>query len=245
VLHPLTQEVLLVLELSSRVSDVLDRCSYPDYQVLRTLQTLIRRGMVELRAGTATPEPPTGGLFGVALAARLRDWLDQGRPRDAAPLDAKVVFFAPALEVGRAFTALLARLPGVESTPRGGSPGLWPRLRIPVDDEVSIEVIEAPSAPRFAAAWPLAVHGALAALFVHAGGLEASVDALRGAIEQIGALPRARSFHLVLDEKGPEAIAQLCERLALFDDRNVLAVSPENPRDAGPALRELLARWLP
>ena len=84
VLHPLTQEVLLVLELSSRVSDVLDRCSFPDYQVLRTLQTLIRRGMVELRAGAAAPEQPTGGVFGVALAARLRDWLDQGRPREAA-----------------------------------------------------------------------------------------------------------------------------------------------------------------
>jgi len=32
VLHPLTQEVLLVLELSTRVSEVLDRCSFPDYK---------------------------------------------------------------------------------------------------------------------------------------------------------------------------------------------------------------------
>ena len=118
VLHPLTQEVLLVLELSSRVSDVLDRCSFPDYQVLRTLQTLIRRGMVELRADSAAPEPPAGGLFGPALAARLRDWLDQGRPRDAAPIDAKVVLFASEPEAARTFAALLARLPGVEQTPR-------------------------------------------------------------------------------------------------------------------------------
>jgi Domain of unknown function (DUF4388) len=245
VLHPLTQEVLLVLELSSRVSDVLDRCSYPDYQVLRTLQTLIRRGMVELRAGAAAPEQPTGGLFGVALAARLRDWLDQGRPREAPALDAKVVFFAAQPEVGRNLTSLLARMPGVESSARGERPGVWPRLRIPVDEEVGLEVIEAPSAARYAPVWPIAVHGALAVLFVHAGGIDASVDALRGAAEQVAALPRARCCHLLLDEKGPHAIAELCERLALFDDRNVLAVAPENPRNAGPLLRELLSRWLP
>ena len=119
--------------------------------MLRTLQTLIRRGMVELRADTTTPEPPAGGLFGAALAA----------------------------------------------------------------------------------------------LFVHGSGIEMSVDALRRAIEQVGALPRARCFHLLLDEKGSENVAALCGRLALFDDRNVLAVSPDHPRNAGPALRDLLARWLP
>ena len=53
----------------------------------------------------------------------------------------------------RAFTSLIARLPGVESIARGQTAGVWPRLRIPVDDEVSLEVIEAPAAARFAPAW--------------------------------------------------------------------------------------------
>ena len=39
VIHPLTQEVLMVLEHYTRVSEILDHCSYPDYQVLRTLHT--------------------------------------------------------------------------------------------------------------------------------------------------------------------------------------------------------------
>ena len=77
------------------------------------------------------------------------------------------------------------------------------------------------------------MHGALAALFVHAGGIEASVDALRGAVEQVGALPRARCFHLLLDEKGPHAIAELCERLALFDDRNVARGLPGESAQRG------------
>jgi CheY-like chemotaxis protein len=249
VLHPLTQEVLLVLELSSRVSEVLDRCSFPDYQVLRTLQTLIRRGMVELRADSAAPESPTGGLFGPALAARLRDWLDQGRPRDAAPIDAKVVLFASEPEAARAFAALLARLPGVEQTPRGGhdASAVASMLRIPVDDEVAIEVFEIPANPRFAALWPLAAHGALATGFVHGGGIEVSVAALRAAVDQVSALPRTRCFHVLLDEKDrdPRAIAALCEKLGLFDDRHALAVWPERPSEAATVLRELLTRLLP
>jgi CheY-like chemotaxis protein len=245
VLHPLTQEVLLSLELSSRVSEILDRCSFPDYQVLRTLQTLIRRGMVEMRAESATPEPPAGGLFGPALAARLRDWLDQGRLRDAPAVDAKVVLFASDPEVGRTLATLFARLPGIEHTPRNGAGEIAPVLRIPVDDDVAIEVIEAPAAPRFAPVWPVAAHGALATLFVHGGGIDASVASLRLAIDQVGALPRARCFHVLLDEKSKRSVGALCEKLGLFDDRHAFAVSPERPDQAPAALRELLARLLP
>jgi CheY-like chemotaxis protein len=245
VLHPLTQEVLLALELSGRVQDVLDRCSFPDYQVLRTLQTLIRRGMVELRADTAGPETPAAGLFAPALVARLRDWLEQGRPRDAAPLDAKVVLIASQPEARRALISLLARLPGVEHTPRGEVAGVWPTLRIAVDEEVAIELIEVPAAARFAPVWPIAAHGALATIFVHGGGVDASVAALRPAIDEIAALPRTRCFHLLVEEKDPQAVRTLCERLALYDDRSVLVVSPERPDAAAASLRELLARLLP
>src|SRR5262249_46341021 len=246
VLHPLTQEVLLVLELSSRVSDVLDRCSFPDYQVLRTLQTLVRRGMVELRADSAAPEAPVGGLFGAALAARLRDWLDQGRPRDAAPIDAKVVVFASDPEAGRALASLLARLPGIEPVSTGASPAaVSPVLRIPVDGDVAIELISVPADPRFAPLWPLAAHGALAVWFAHGGGVERSVAALHAAAEQVAAMPRMRCFHVLLDEKGRNRLGSLCEKLGLFDDRNALAISPEHPDEAAIALRELLTRLLP
>ena len=102
-------------------------------------------------------------------------------------------------------------------------------LRIPVDDEVAIEVFEVPAAPRFAALWPLAAHGALATWFVHGSGIEASVSALRAAVDQVGALPRARCFHVLLDEKSKRSVGSLCEKLGLFDDRHALAIPPERP----------------
>ncbi|MGY8738993.1 MAG: response regulator, partial [bacterium] len=55
--HPLTQEILRLLESAERVSDVVDNCTHPDYQVLRTLHTLAERGIVEFgRARLVPPE---------------------------------------------------------------------------------------------------------------------------------------------------------------------------------------------
>ena len=61
-----------MLDLTDCVQDVLDRCSYPDYQVLRTPQTLVHRGMVEVLDGRASTHhaPP----LSPGLAARVRDF---------------------------------------------------------------------------------------------------------------------------------------------------------------------------
>jgi len=243
-LHPVTQEVLLVLELSDRVQDVVDRCSYPDYQVLRTLQTLARRGMVELHGEGESPERPRAGLFSPAVAARLRDWLDQGRSRDAAPVDAKVPVWASDAAALGALVERLGRLPGAARTAAGRA-GVTPLLRVPLDFEVGVELLGVPTAAGFAPIWPLCAHGALAALFVHAGAVEGSVEALGPAIEAASRSPRARVFHLLLDEKQENGAAELCERLGLFDDRFVLRLPLEPPDAAEAALRELLGRLVP
>jgi hypothetical protein len=246
VLHPLTQEVLLTLEISDRVQDVLDRCSYPDYQVLRTLHTLIRRGMVELRQRAPRPESNGKGVFSSALAARLRDWMEQARPRTALPADAKILMIASEPGAVRALTALLERLPGAETTTMTGAPGVQSLVRLPVDEEISIELVEAPPEKRFAPVWPLAAHGAIATLFVHCGSPVQSVDALRSAFNTVCAMPRTRAFHLLLQEKEREERVQaLCERLSLFDDRSVFTLSPEAGGDVTTRLREILSQLLP
>ena len=89
VIHPLTQEVLVVLELYTRVRDVVDHCSYPDYQVLRTLQTLIARGMLEQRRDSAVSEIPRDArFFSSSHASRLREWLAASQPRGGSASDA-------------------------------------------------------------------------------------------------------------------------------------------------------------
>jgi len=242
VLHPLTQEVLLVLELSDRVQDVLDRSSFPDYQVLRTLLTLIRRGIVELRADAAV-EPGSGaGYFTPAMAARLRDWLDQGRPRGAAPADAKVVVVASRSEAAAALASQLQRLPGAEMTGHVGR-GIAHLGRTPVDDEIGIEWIGVPASRRYAPVWALAAHGALATLVLHADPIEQSMALLRPALSAIGARPRTRLIHVILREKDPAVHGDVvCESPALFEDRPVVTLPIELRERAEGALRELIGR---
>jgi CheY-like chemotaxis protein len=244
VLHPLTQEVLLLLELSDRVEDVLDRCSFPDYQVLRTLYTLIRRGMVELRGEPGGER--SAGLFAAGPAARLREWVEQGRPRGAQPVDAKVLVIGSDAGALRAFATLLGRLPGAEVAPEASAPVVTTLGRLPVDEDLAIELIEAPATERFAAVWPLAAHGALATVFIHAGPADRSIAALKPAHVVIDAMPRTRTLHVLLQDKEDRApVETVCERLGLYDDRSVLTIEQEQPDRAMTMLRELLARLLP
>ena len=76
IVHPLTQEVLLLLELYSTVREIVDQCSFPDYQVLRTLHTLADREIIDVgRAPIAAPistPDDDAGLFNDAQIRRLR-----------------------------------------------------------------------------------------------------------------------------------------------------------------------------
>jgi CheY-like chemotaxis protein len=239
-LHPLTQEVLLALELTDRVQDVLDRCSYPDYQVLRTLQTLVHRGMVEVLATQAHGEQVAA--LSPGLAARVRDWLEAGRPRGGAH-DAKLLLFASEPGASRALASPMSRLPGAEAALATPGAVMAPAGRVALDEEVGIEFVEVSAAARHAPVWPLALHAALAVVFVHTGPPERSVEMLRPALEAMARRPRARMLHLLLQEKdAPVSAASLAERLGLLDDRPIVVLPLERPDEAAESIRELMRR---
>lgn len=45
-LRPITQEIFLLLEFYPRVSDIIDRNTFPDYEVMRTIMTLLSKGII-------------------------------------------------------------------------------------------------------------------------------------------------------------------------------------------------------
>jgi hypothetical protein len=253
VIHPLTQEVLVVLELFTRVQDVVDHCSYPDYQVLRTLHTLIGRGMIELRRGPG-PEETQGadaGLFAPAHVARLREWLELGMPRGTPMRDAKLLVVASDAGATRDFVRMLARLPGVTIDERFtlgsySADDLTPLGRITVDGELGIELLHTPIAPRFAPLWPLAGHGALGALFLLSGPASRAVEAVRPTLEALRRLPRSRNFSLLLLEKGERVVPEdVRENLSLLDQGSLFLIPLESFEKSGLLLREMLQRVLP
>ena len=253
VIHPLTQEVLVVLEHFTRVQDVVDRCSYPDYQVLRTLHTLIRRGMIELRRGPGPAEIPDAdaGLFAPAHVARLREWLEAGMPRGVPARDAKLLVVASDAGATRDFVRMLARLPGVAIDERFtlgsyAADDLLPIGRIEVDAEIGIELWHTPIASRFAPLWPVAGHGALGALFLLSGPASRAVDSVRPTLEALRRLPRSRSFSLLLLEKGERVVPEeVRENLSLLDQGSLFLIPLESFEKSSSLLREMLQRVLP
>lgn len=250
--HPLTQEVLLLLEIYTRVRDVVDHCSFPDYQVLRTLRTLVERGMVEIRAGRAPiAAPGSDGLFAPAQARRLRDWLDVARGRGRGPRDAKLLVLSASAGATADFVRLLRGLAGarVEGSFAGGSfspDDLAPLGRIPVDEDVGLELVHVPVGQAFAPLWRVAAHGALGTLTLLEGSVEAANAAVDGPLGVLREMPRSRIFHVLLLRKDERALPEeLRENLQLIDDASLFLVALESGKEPAAVLRSLFNRVLP
>ncbi len=247
--HPLTQEVLLLLELYSLVGEVVDHSSYPDYQVLRTLQSLIERGLVELRSGAPAP-PPTRGVFHPAQVRRLREWLRGARAEGGAQRDAKVLVTASEPEALLSFQSLLAELPGVQPHPamaQGVPAGeVTPLARLAVDDQLGIEFVWVPSEPAYAPLWPLAGYQALGTLLLMAGAPDQAgprVGAVREALLQT---PGARVFHLLLMREGDAPAAeQVRNNLEWLDDSEFFLIPIERDKAPTDLLRNAVSRLVP
>jgi len=249
VVHPLTQEVLLLLELYSQVGELVDHSSFPDYQVLRTLQTLVQRGIVEVRAGAPVPSPESG-LFRAAQVRRLREWLGGGRPDALRTRDAKLLVVSSHADATRDFLQVLQGVPGLQPHPRmaEGIPAdaLGPLARLRVDGDVGLEFVHVPSHSSYAPLWPLAGHGALGILLLLGGPMADPAAALRPLAESMRALPRARLLHLLLVRPGDAGIAHEIRRNVDVAEESTLVVLPlEARREPVEMLRSAFSRLLP
>jgi len=251
-IHPLTQEVLLLLEIYSKVQDVVDRCSFPDYQVLRTLQTLAGRGMIEIRKPEAPQTALTEAerLFSPAQAHRLREWL--GRlSASGSGHQAKLLVVSADEGATHDFVRLLRGLPGVrlEGAFAGGTfsnDDLAPIGRLPVDAETALELVHVPADSRYAPLWPIAAHGAIGTVFLMAGAIGPAAQRIRALAETLRTLPRARMFHVVLVRKGERSLADdLRENTRLFDEVPLFLLPLERDKEPVALLRGLFSRVLP
>ena len=250
--HPVTQEVLGLLEHHEEIRDLLDQSRYPDYQLLRTLQTLAERGWIELlRDGTRGEEGPDEGLFDAAGQRRLREWLQASRPRDMAVGDAKLLLAAADPGSARDFVSLLGALPGMRLEPeiaKGAFRGddLLSVGRLKVDEGIGIEILHVPTAPEFAACWPALAQGALGTLLLVSQPVRDREESLRPLIETLSRSAPVRLFHVVLLRKGERlAREEVQASVSLLDESSLFLVPLEEDREPSSLLRTMLARVLP
>ncbi len=200
VVQPITQEVLLLLELYDRVRDIVDQCEHPDYQVLRTLQALVDRELVELKLdpyGSTAPELGEG-LLGPEEVGRLSAWLREGERQHRG----KLVVVAASTEALADFLSVAASLPGAALSGEVDDGGgvLWERLMplgsLTLDRELEIELWHVPIHERYRPVWPLVTWGALGAVLVSHNGV--SVESLEPFRDDLGANGAVRLFHVDL-----------------------------------------------
>jgi hypothetical protein len=248
VVHPLTQEVLLLLEIYSRVQDVMDHCSYPDYQVLRTLQTLVERGMVATRRETASPaRAGPEATFTPGQVRRLREWLEGwggSASGSGAAADAKLLVVSSSPAETHAFVRALRTLPGTAVTGELRPLGVLARLR--ADADTGIELVHVPAEPAFAPLWRSAGHRALGSLLLLTSPLAEATRRLQPVCAALRSLPRARLFHLLLREESDRAWPEeLRENVGLLDEASLFLLPVETAKDPAALLRGLLARVVP
>lgn len=252
VVHPVAQEVLLLLEAYEDVRSIVDHCSHSDYQVLRTLQTLIDRGIVRQRRDRERRAPTASvALFDSAQAKRLRDWLEAANPRRSALAPAKLLLASADPHATSDLLRTLEQLPGVERLGGPDAPplarsDLAPLARLRVADGVVIDLVHVPATPLYAPLWPMVAHGALGLLLLHVtpvGESEAQLRALAAAFQRI---PEHRTFHLLLLRKG-ERIApeEIQEKLNVLANASLFLLHLDGERDPAPLLRTMLARVMP
>ena len=252
VVHPLTQEVLDLLDDLNSVGEVVDRCGRPDYQVLRILHTLAERGIIEFgRARIAPVEASIHALFHEAQCRRLRTFAQQGLARETSPPTSKLLVVAASESIAEQFAGLLLKVPGVELSQRFergeiGPTDLESMARIDVDGECGIDLVHLPSVPSFEPLWTFAGHRALGTIFLQDARVGVSATGLAEIAGALSRAPGARTFHVVMLSEGDRLSPDdLRDNLSLIDDASLFLLPIEAEKDPSSVLRSLFARIVP
>ena len=249
ILHPLTQEVLSLLEQYDKVGDVVDHCSYPDYQVLRTLGTLADREILGFGTDAVHGGDETG-LFDAQQIRRLSEWALIG-PVQSSEADLKLLVAASCPNALADFVGLLGSIPGVSLSPGFASGAadagsLAPIGRLENPGGIGLEFVNVPTREDMAPLWPVVGSGALGTLFVLSGSIAEASSRVQPMVDALRCQPRNRMFNLYLYRKG-EAIspAELGENLSLIDEASLFVVPLDGDKPPLALLRSVFARVVP
>ncbi len=111
-LRPVTKEVLALVEFYKKVADVLDHCSYPDFEVMLTLHTLISKGILASRSGAPRKVPRAMPILTSEEAFAIKEGL-KAPYRETYEMDmVRIPIITDNIEALRQVTNLFARIDG-------------------------------------------------------------------------------------------------------------------------------------
>jgi len=248
VVHKLWREVLDAVAMDGSLRSVVDCCSSPDYQVLRAVHDLLRRGALSATRPTQLPdEAPrerSGDLLTRSQLQRIRDWMDTQRTRPGSLIK------VPVLPGSRtALEALLDALSACSgfarrrSLPLEASPldsfGTLGELR--VGNGLAFRFVAVSPEQGFAPLWAVVAHGAL-------GSLVALDDAdCEGIAEAAAALSETseRPLAAVIVGRSGAGEQRLRSGVEALDQAPALELGAGTPNERLELIRSVFARLVP
>ncbi len=242
--HPGIREVVGAAETYQRVSDIVDHCRMPDYQVLCALSELLARGVlaVERPGGLREHELAAGGgsVLTEPVARQLCEWASASR-RTSGPV-VKVVVVASDQTRLDGFRRALAEsadfLPDPRMAREPRRAGSLGHFRL--GEGLGLRLIGVRSSPSHTPLWEVVTYGMLGAIVLSPEqGPGLSPEAERG-FDELAMRAGARVLELVQSD------ADAMQRGPGSDTRDEALVLPRAPVSARlEVLRKLFARLLP
>jgi len=165
--HPVTAEVVRLLNEPRSIKELLDLATAPDYEVLASVAALLDKGLVHVAPAA---DAPTGGpILSPAEQHALRARILHGR-QAAKQVVGKALLVSESQRTVKAFLQNLSDLPGfrLQRAPTPELLGTW--ARIDFADGLRVELCSIPGADEAMPLWKPFAAGALGALALDRGG---------------------------------------------------------------------------
>jgi DNA-binding response OmpR family regulator len=174
-LHPVTEEVVVLLERPRAFGDLLDRCRATDLEATRAVLALLERGLARRREG---PAPAAGAdLLAAHELHALRARIARGRSSGPQTVG-KVVVVGGGPLARRAALARFQTVPGFRPDPSPGT-GFGTLGRLALGDGVRVDLAELPGDRALRPLWRPFAAGAVGALvLLPAEGIDGLLDEL-------------------------------------------------------------------
>jgi DNA-binding response OmpR family regulator len=171
-LHPITEEVVALLDEPRLLDDVVDRCRATDLEAMRAVLALLERGYARRAEGLA-PEREAAPLLGAHELHALRARIARGRSSGAQTIG-KVVLAGGGPLARKAALARFQTVPGFEPEPEAElAAGFGTLGRLSLGDGVRVDVAAVPGERAMRPLWRPFAAGAIGALvLLPADGLE-------------------------------------------------------------------------
>lgn len=161
-LHPVTEEVVALLEAPRPFGELVDRCRASDLEVNRAVKALLDHGFVRQRAGQAVA-PEAAPLLAPHELHALRARIARGRSSGAQTIG-KVVVAGGGPLARKAALSRFCTIPGFAAVQDGDHTGFGTIGRLSLGDGVRVEIVGLPGEAAYLPLWRPFAAGSVGAL---------------------------------------------------------------------------------